>query len=38
MFSVIYRANVNKFIFPDIYLKAMHLTGQNDWPTETLSG
>ena len=38
MFSVIYRVNVNKFISPDIYLKAMHVTGQNDWPNETLSG
>ena len=34
---VIYIINVTKFIFPVIYLKAMHLTGQNDWPTESLS-
>ena len=30
--------NVNEYIFPVIYLKAIHLTGQNDWPTEILSG
>ena len=30
--------NVNEYIFPVIYLKAIHLTGQNDRPTEILSG
>ena len=34
---VIYRVNVNKFIFAVFNFKAMHLTGQNDWPAVILS-
>ena len=34
---VIYRINVNKFIFAVINYKAMHLTGQNEWPAVILS-
>ena len=34
---VIYRVNVNKFIFAVINFKAMHLTGQNDWPAVILN-
>ena len=33
---VIYRINLNKFIFPVIRLKDVNLIGQNDWPTESL--
>ena len=28
--------NVNEYIFPVVYLKAIPLTGQNDRPTEIL--
>ena len=40
MFSVINFTELmwKKIIFPVIYLKAMHLTGQNDRPNESLSG
>ena len=34
---VIYRINVNKFSLAVINFKAMHLTGQNDWPAFILS-
>ena len=34
---VIYGISVNTFAFLVIYLKALHLTSQNDWLTESLS-
>lgn len=37
-FFLMFRVDVNSFIFPVMYLKAMQLTSQNGWPTKSLSG